>query len=525
MFRTAEIGRSVDDAAFEEAAAPLRIELVELQQQLRSARFPVVILFGGVDGGGKSETINVINEWLDPRGIVARAYGPPSDEERERPEFWRYWRDLPGQGRIGLFLRSWYSRPILDHVYGHADTAAFNARLDRIRGFEKMLTDDGTLVLKFWMHLSREAQKHRFKMLSKDPHESWRVTSTDWQHYRMYDKFIAAAEQTIIRTSTGAAPWRIVEGVDSNYRVLTVMTAIRDAARHHLQRDEAVRAAQQAAAEKTDPPDDEARPPTLPPQPSVLSILDMTLTLGRKDYERRIAEQTARLHRLAHIAKERQISTILVLEGWDAAGKGGAIRRVIAALDARDYQVIPIAAPTDEEKAHHYLWRFWRHIARAGRVTIFDRSWYGRVLVERIEGYATQAEWRRAYAEINQFESELIDHGIVLVKFWMHITKDEQLRRFERRQAIPYKRWKLTEEDWRNREKWDDYEAAVNDMIGGTSTRQAPWTLVEGNSKRYARLKVLQTVCERLEQAIGDTAEDRPANVVEGPKRKAAGKH
>jgi len=235
---------------------------------------------------------------------------------------------------------------------------------------------------------------------------------------------------------------------------------------------------------------------------SILGALDMAVTLPRKRFPEQLEQYQGRLNRLQRRAAARGVSTIVVFEGWDAAGKGGAIRRVTGALDARDYQVVPIAAPTDEERAHHYLWRFWRHLSRAGRVTIFDRSWYGRVLVERVEGFATEREWSRAYSEINQFEDQLVEHGIVLVKFWLHVTPEEQLRRFKDREATAHKRWKLTAEDWRNRENWALYERAVNDMVERTSTRHAPWTLVEANDKGYARIKVLKTICGRLDAVV-----------------------
>jgi len=235
---------------------------------------------------------------------------------------------------------------------------------------------------------------------------------------------------------------------------------------------------------------------------TVLSRLDMSLTLGKSDYKRRLQEQQARLNLLHRRALKKNTSTIVLFEGPDAAGKGGAIRRITAALDARHYQVIPIAAPTDEERAQHYLWRFWRHMSRAGRITLFDRSWYGRVLVERVEGFATEEEWRRAYAEINEFEQQLTRHGTVLLKYWVHVTKDEQFQRFKERETIPHKQWKLTEEDWRNREKWDDYEMAVNDLVEHTSTNAAPWIMVEGNDKAHARVKVITTLCDRLEGVL-----------------------
>lgn len=524
MFRTAELGRTVGKDEFEAVAQPLRIEMIELQQQLRHGGFPTVIVFAGVDGAGKNQTINLINEWMDPRWIVTRAYSAPSDEERERPEFWRYWRDLPPHGTIGLFLRSWYSAPVLEAAYGRISTAELDARLDRIVGFETALADDGALILKFWLHLSRKAQKQRLKSLAKDPDESWRVTETDWRHYKMYDKFVVAAERTILRSSTAHAPWVIVEGADDRYRELTVLTTFRDAALRHLELRRVRRQAQQLHARDNGgsegapvvtvpgPPvvsDSTVGSITLangrvlpPPQPSILQLLEMNRAVSKEDYDREMPKLTARLNRTYRKAKARGISSLLVFEGWDAAGKGGTIRRITAALDARDYQVIPVAAPTDEERVRHYLWRFWRHLSRAGRVLIFDRSWYGRVLVERVEGFASEEEWRRAYAEINGFEQQLIEHGIVLAKFWLHITREEQLARFERRDQIAYKRWKLTEEDWRNRERWELYEGAVNDMIQKTSTHIAPWTLVEANCKRYARLAAVATYCDRLEAAV-----------------------
>jgi polyphosphate kinase 2 (PPK2 family) len=238
------------------------------------------------------------------------------------------------------------------------------------------------------------------------------------------------------------------------------------------------------------------------PRATVLSRLNMSREIDRSGFRKKLEEQQGRLNLLHRKAREKGISAILVFEGWDGAGKGGAIRRVTAALDAPTYEIIPIAAPTDEERAHHYLWRFWRHVPREGRLSIFDRSWYGRVLVERVEGFASAGEWFRAYSEINDFEEQLVDHGIVLLKYWLHITPEEQLRRFKERERSPFKQWKLTDEDWRNRKKRSDYARAVNEMIARTSTRTAPWTLVEANNKYYARIKVIETFWARLQKAL-----------------------
>jgi polyphosphate:AMP phosphotransferase len=498
MFEAAELGRSVPNDEYKQQVEVLRAELLEVQDRLQDAGFSVIVVFAGVDGAGKGATANLLNAWMDPRGIVTRAYGEPSDEERERPLYWRYWRGLPPKGKIGIFLGSWYSRPILNRVYRKTDPAAFDRQLTQIVNFERELAEDDTLILKFWMHLGKKAQKQRLQTLEKDPNTRWRVSKTDWKHYKLYHRFVAAAEEALHKTGIGEAPWMIVEGVDANYRELTVGTSIRDAIRKHLadlQRGERRKAA--------DPTHTLSGGVVMGGEvPTVLSQLDMDQSLSKKTYREQLEKYQGRLNLLFRRAKARRLSVVSVFEGVDAGGKGGAIRRTTAALDARDYEVIPIAAPTDEERAQHYLWRFWRHIPRAGRFTIFDRSWYGRVLVERIEGFATENAWRRAYAEITDFEEQLTESGIVLAKFWLQITQDEQLRRFEARRETPYKRYKLTEEDWRNREKWDLYELAVNDMVERTSTQFAPWTLVEGNDKRFARIKVLKTLCASLERAL-----------------------
>jgi polyphosphate:AMP phosphotransferase len=495
MFEAAELGRKVSSEEYKPLVPELRQSLLEAQTALREAkRSPVIVLFGGVDGAGKSESVNLLNEWLDPRWLVTRAYGPPSEEERERPDYWRFWRDLPPKGRIGFFLSAWYSRPLVERVHRRLSRAEFGARLDEIIDFERALTDDGALILKFWMHLDKQSQKARLKKLEKDRLTRWRVTREQWDHWKLYGRFIDAAEELITRTNLANAPWTIVEGGDERYRSLTIATTIRDAIRKKL--------AESTVARKPVSILTRRKPSTRASQPTILSRLDMTQRVDQKQYRTRLEKLQGRLNSLQRKAERAGVSTILVFEGWDAAGKGGAIRRLTAALDARSYQVIPIAAPTEEERAQHYLWRFWRHLARRGRVTIFDRSWYGRVLVERVEGFASEPEWMRAYAEINEFESQLVDHGIVVVKYWIHITKAEQLRRFKARETAAYKRWKLTDEDWRNRKQWDAYEHAVNDMVERTSTRQAPWTLVEANDKYFARLKVLETACARLQAAI-----------------------
>ncbi len=491
MFETVELGRKVGKAEYEEQVPALRQRLLDLQQKLRGADFPVLVVFGGVDGAGKSEMANLLAEWMDPRWIVTRAYEEPTEEERGRPRFWRFWRDLPARGQLGMFLSAWYSQPLLRRVYG-GHQAEFEEALEDVAAFEEMLAADGALIVKFWMHLGKAQQKKRFRTLEKDPLTAWRVSERDWAHWEAYEEFVAAAETLISHTSTGEAPWHLVEGKDARYRSLEVGRLLAEALEDRLARPRISGGGQPMEA-----CDEEAAEPV-----TILSTLEQPEPLEKSQYRRLLKERQGRLAQLSRRARELKRSAVLVFEGPDAGGKGGAIRRLTAALDARNVQVQPIAAPTDEEFAHHYLWRFWRHLPRAGRFLVFDRSWYGRVLVERVEGFATEDEWKRAYNEIRHFERQLLQHGTVLVKFWLHVTKDEQLRRFKEREVTPWKQWKITDEDYRNRAKWNAYLTSVHDMVQRTSTREAPWRLVPGNDKKTARLEVLRHVTEALEASL-----------------------
>ncbi len=516
MFETAELGQKIQKKVYKERERTLREDLLEAQFRLKEASFPVILLLNGVDGAGKGEVANLLNEWMDARLIWTRAYDIPTTEESERPTFWRFWRDLPAAGQMGIFLKAWYSDPFIRKVNGELDQEGFSTALDRIIDFEEMLAADGAVILKVWLHLGRKAQKKRFKTLEKDPDTAWEVTRKDWKNWERYEEFIPVAEHLIMRTSSGVAPWEIVECSDPRFRNLEVGSSLLKAIRRGLEREERNRILNEEAGMEGRGKRRTDQAPAVGsglgtggegeyPARTVLASLDMTRSLTKEEYSGALAERQTGLHGLRLRARKKKLSMILVFEGWDAGGKGGAIRRVIRPLDARYYKVISVAAPTEEERAHHYLWRFWRHLPRGGRVTIFDRSWYGRVLVERIEGFAKPEEWGRAYAEINQFEGALLEHGILLLKFWIHITPEEQEARFKARAEDPIKSWKLTEEDWRNRDRWGAYERAVNDMVERTSTHNAPWTLIEGNDKRFARIRVLDEVCGALEGALDGT--------------------
>ncbi len=491
MFEAAELGHKVTDEDFQREEAALREELLQAQYALlKQPDFPCIIVIGGVDGAGKGETVNLLNAWMDPRHIRTNAFGAMSDEEAERPRMWRYWRALPPKGRIGIFFGAWHTQPILDRVTGKADDADLALAMEEIVRFERMLADEGALILKFWFHLSKKAQKHRLEALEADPKTRWRVTETDWDRFKLYDKFRRVSAAALELTSTGHAPWQVVDGSDANHRYLAVGRALRDALRARL------------AGTRPPVTPVAALPPPAPDGATLMSKLDYSQAMGKKEYAKALEKWQGKLNLLTRHKKFRHRSVITVFEGMDAAGKGSSIRRVTGALDARQYSVVPIAAPSEEERAQPYLWRFWRHVPRRGRFAIFDRSWYGRVLVERVEGFCATEDWMRAYHEINHFEAQLHEAGGIVVKFWLTVTPEEQLKRFEERQNTPFKQFKITPEDWRNRDKWPAYEQAACDMVERTSTDIAPWVLVPANDKQWARIHILKTLCERIEAAL-----------------------
>ncbi|VVM78018.1 polyphosphate:AMP phosphotransferase [Pseudomonas fluorescens] len=462
MFESAEIGHAIDKDTYEAAVPALREALPEAQFDLQMQRRLEVGIFDQRDG-----------------------------EELARAPEWRYWRMLPAKGRMGIFFVNWYSQMLQGRVNGLFKDPRLDQAIAGAERLEKMLCDEGALIFKFWFHLSKKQMKARLKALADDPLHSWRISPLDWQQSETYDKFVKYGERVLRRTSRDYAPWHVIEGADANYRSLAVGKILLEGLQSALKRPD------------VHPHDVSAAPLGTPvDQLNLLDSLDLTQRLEKKDYEEQLITEQARLSGLMRDKRMRREGRIAVFEGNDAAGKGGAIRRVAAALDPRQYNIVPIAAPTEEERAQPYLWRFWRHIPARGKFTVFDRSWYGRVLVERVEGFCTPADWLRAYGEINDFEEQLADAGVIVVKFWLAIDKETQMERFQAREEIPFKRFKITEDDWRNRDKWDDYRAAVGDMVDRTSSEISPWTLVEANDKRWARVKVLRTINHALEEAF-----------------------
>ncbi|MEQ7919637.1 polyphosphate:AMP phosphotransferase [Xanthomonas sp. WHRI 1810A] len=492
MFESAEIGHAVDKDTYDAQVPALREALLEAQYELHEQRKrPIIVLINGIEGAGKGETVKLLNEWMDPRYIEVRTFDQRTDEELAHPAAWRYWRQLPAKGRMGVFFGNWYSQMIQGRVNGEFKGPILDQAINSAERLEKMLTDEGALIFKFWFHLSKKDMKLRLKTLRDDPLHSWRISPLDWQQSKTYDKFVRFGERVLRRSSREYAPWHVIEGVDPNYRSLAVGRLLLEGMQSAL---------------KT--PEEDTHLVNLGPLPgnnherTLLGSLDMTLSLEKDDYDEQLITEQARLSGLMRDKRMRGHALVAVFEGNDAAGKGGAIKRVAAALDPRQYNVVPIAAPTEDERAQPYLWRFWRQIPARGKFTIFDRSWYGRVLVERVEGFCTEADWLRAYSEINDFEEQLTEAGTVVVKFWLAIDEETQLARFQEREDIPFKRHKITEDDWRNRKKWPLYREAVGDMVDRTSTEIAPWTLVEANDKRWARVKVLRTINDALQAAL-----------------------
>ena len=486
MFESALIKHKLAKEEYERAEPELRTRLLEAQLDMVEQRtFSTVILVTGMDGAGKSEVIHKLLEWLDPRHVRVAAYGEKDDTERTRPWMWRYWRDLPPRGEVSVVFGSWYSEPVAQRLAGEAGRAHFDRELAAIGRFEEMLTSEGVLLLKFLLVVSLKEQKRRLRELARRTGGASRALE-GWAGARRHREVTPLVEEMVRRTSTGHAPWIVLPCDDPEYRDLSFGRAVLGSLEARLQVP--------ASAPTL------VAPPAIPnvDRRNLLDVLDLDLQLDQAEYRQRLEEAQARLFEQSKRKAFRHRALVVAFEGHDAAGKGGAIRRVTMALDPRQYRVYPVAAPSDEEKARPYLWRFWRHVPRQGRIAIFDRSWYGRVLVERVEGFASPGEWSRAYGEINDFEEELGQAGIVVAKFWLAIGKDEQLRRFEARADTEYKQFKITDEDWRNREKWDLYHDAIGDMLDRTSTPDAPWTVIEAQDKRWARVKVLETLVDRL---------------------------
>lgn len=500
MLEKIDLSKKVDKKTYRRVMDEAEEKLGLLQRECKDAGIPVILVFEGMGAAGKGVQINRLIQALDPRGFDVYACDRPTEDEQMRPFLWRYWTKTPAKGRIAVFDRSWYRSVQVDRFDGLTREDRLGDAYQDILSFEKQLCDDGTVIMKFFLYIDKDEQKKRFKKLEGSKETSWRVTEEDWNRNKDFDRYLKMNEEMLEKTDTDYAPWVIIEAVDKDYAALKIVSTVMDRLEYELEhrRPEDEKTAQRQESKTRERFKN-----------GVLSGIDLSKSLTEEEYKTRLKKLQKRLAELHSELYRLRIPVVIGFEGWDAGGKGGAIKRLTSNLDPRGYRVNPTAAPNDIEKVHHYLWRFWNSVPKAGHIAIFDRTWYGRVMVERIEGFCSEAEWRRAYQEINEMESHMANAGAVVLKFWLHIDKDEQDRRFRERQANPAKQWKITDEDWRNREKWDQYEEAVNEMLIRTSTTYAPWIVVEGNDKRYARVKVLQTVVDALEKKVKEVKTDK----------------
>lgn len=484
----------------------LEPRLGELQRQCRELKIPVMIVFEGFDAAGKGVHIGRLIQNLDPRGFCVYTVKEETEEEKMHPFLWRFWTKTPSCGRIAIFDGSWYQKVLAERFERRTKKAKLAKQYEAIRSFEKQLTDDGTVLVKLLLVIDKKEQKERFRKLLKNKETAWRVTKGDLERNAHYETYRCMMDEMLERTDELYAPWSVIESTDNRYAAVKIYTQVISALEEKI--NMVMRRTEETCREpKTK--DENAAPVKNTDEAEerkygkdILAQADLSLAYSREEYQKKLKRAQKKMELLHGELYRRRIPVVLAFEGWDAAGKGGAIKRLTEKMDPRGFEVIPIAAPNDVEKSHHYLWRFWKEMPKDGHIAIFDRTWYGRVMVERIEGFCSREEWQRAYREIREMEKELADHGAIVLKFWMQIDKDEQKRRFEERQANPQKQWKITAEDWRNREKWELYESAVCEMIDQTSSEYAPWIIVEGNNKYYARIKVLETVIAAVEKQL-----------------------
>lgn len=491
MLEKIDLTKSIEKKEYKKQMAALEPQLALLQRRLKDKGVPVMIVFEGFGAAGKGKQINRLIQALDPRGFTVYSIDAQTQEEALHPFLWRFWTKTPEKGRIAVFDRSWYRRLLSERYEKKTPGKEVPAVLEEIESFERQLTDGGTLLIKFFLDISKKEQKKRFAKLADKKATSWRVTDSDIEQNRNFGAYRQLVDEVLTQTDSEYAPWTIIEAEDERFASVKILSTVAAAFAERYKQECTPRAKEiDGKFDNTDLCD------------SVLKKVDLSRKLDTETYEKKLKSLQKKLRLLHGKLYAKRIPVVLAFEGWDAGGKGGAIKRLTRALDPRGYTVNPTSAPNDIERAHHYLWRFWTRMPKDGHIAIFDRTWYGRVMVERIEGFCTTQDWQRAYKEINQMERQLADHGAVVLKFWMHIDKEEQARRFRDRQDNPEKSWKITDEDWRNREKWELYEKAVDEMLVRTSTANAPWIIVEGNDKLYARIKVLETVVEALEKRL-----------------------
>lgn len=466
----------------------LNLALLKAQLQLRASSQNVkqpqpgkslLILVGGIELAGKGEAVIQLREWMDPRYLKVKA--SLSKPLASNQPFWQDYADaIPACGQIAVLFGNWYG----DLLYSGLHESRFNTRqfqqaVLQMREFEQDLAANGVTVIKCWFDISWNCLQQRLNKLDASARQWQQLHGLDWRDQTQYRKIQRLRKQF-------TEDWFIIQGENAQQRDLEFGHLVLDGLNTSL---------------NTSLPLQQVQPNWQ--QASIPAVLSKPATdkLEKQQYNVELAQLQQQVAQLLRQYMQHS-SVVIVFEGMDAAGKGGAIKRIVAPLDPREYEIHSIAAPDSFEKRHPYLWRFWTRLPRPGGMTIFDRSWYGRVLVERVENFASNAEWQRAYDEINHFEQQLSDRGILVIKFWLGISEKEQLKRFQAREDNPHKQYKITDEDWRNRKKWQQYLEAAADMLQRTDSSQAPWAVIATNDKKTARIAVLRHMVDQLEARL-----------------------
>ena len=477
--------REVGTRYTKEERNALRNALADRQQLIKEKKLPVIIMVEGWSAAGKGSAISSTIQFMDPRFFKVYNMDNISEDEWRRPFLYRYAVKMPGQGQVAFFDGTYIDEAVKDYLAGLTDEKEYKKTITSIRDYERSMTDNGYLIIKVFLNVDKKTQK----ALQESKNTAWRVVDEDLWQNENYELFAKTYEEARTATHTEDCPWHVIEVCnekDMEGDLLSIITHAID----------------QRIAEIDEKGKDRKivkNPFTLKKMKMLDKVKLSDKTMTEEEYRKELAKLQKKLSKLHYKLYRKKIPLIIAYEGWDAAGKGGNIKRVASALDCRGYEVFPIASPSAEEKSRHFLWRFYTRLPKTGHIAIFDRTWYGRVMVERLEGFCSENDWKRAYNEINEFERDLTDSGAIVIKFWVQIDKDTQLARFTDRQNTPEKQWKITDEDWRNREKWDLYEVAINEMLQKTNTEFAPWTILESNDKRYARIKALKVIIDAIE--------------------------
>lgn len=490
MLEKIDLKKTVSKSTYDKKFDKLVLQVGALQRQLRDTGVPVIILFEGFRGTWRSALISKVVSALDPRGYRVFSASKTTEHQKTLPFFTQFWKELPAKGQIALHHRAWYFLKN-EHDVGDKDEAAewYNVGYDDINSFEKELVLENYKIIKFFTHISKKQQEKNLKSDKGTNGSQWESLTPGGIEGIDYKAYKKVYENMLAKTDTDYAPWHIVPMEDLKTGIINVLETLVEEMKLALATSQKSKKSKVVAKKDKTVPD-------------ILSTYDLSKALTVEEYKEKLKTCHEKIVGLQLELFKKKISVVCAFEGWDAGGKGGAIKRLVGALDPLGYRVNPVSAPTALENSYHYLWRFWQHVPEAGEMAVFDRTWYGRVLVERVEHFASAEEWKRAYQEINEMEAQWSKHDIIVQKFWLQIDKDEQYNRFEARENDPDKTWKITEEDWRNRDKWDAYVDAVNEMLYRTDTQIAPWTVVEAKDKYYARIKVLETVIARMEKAL-----------------------